>query len=253
MIDRVVLNPVFGASSDVVRDPVAHSAELLTAARTLTDHVSDDVRMLAASLRAMDPAVLSHEGGTRVAFWTNVYNALMLHAVVACKLSAGRRVSLLVFSWASYQVGSYVVTLHAIEHGVLRCNRPVPYTFWCPMSQRDARLVLMPRAFDPRVHFALNCAAASCPPIRVYTANALDAELDVATHAYVTQETRVDRQRFVVHLPYLCQLYDRDFGSAREALCWVARYLDAADRTWIEANLTRVSVRFNPYRWELVR
>ena len=33
----------------------------------------------------------------------------------------------------------------------------------------DPRLKVALKVLDPRIHFALNCGAKSCPPIRVYT------------------------------------------------------------------------------------
>lgn len=40
---------------------------------------------------------------------------------------------------------------------------------------------------EPRVHFALNCASVSCPPLRAepYTASRLDAQLDDATRHFL--------------------------------------------------------------------
>eukprot|EP00960_Hanusia_phi_P042458 755503-Hanusia_phi.AAC.7 len=37
---------------------------------------------------------------------------------------------------------------------------------------------------DPRIHFALNCGARGCPPIRFYRGEDLDAMLSTATRAF---------------------------------------------------------------------
>lgn len=37
---------------------------------------------------------------------------------------------------------------------------------------------------DPRIHFALVCGAKSCPPIKVYTAEALEEGLEAAAAAF---------------------------------------------------------------------
>lgn len=228
------------------------SLDLLAAARASGRTVSDSLRAAAAALGAVDPTRITPEGGARVAFWINVYNALMRHAVAAYPLIEGERVPLSTFFRARYRVGSSSFSLHQIEHGILRRNRPAPYTFWRPLSARDPRLAAMPRAFDPRVHFALNCAAASCPPVHAYTAAGLDAELDRATRTYVSQETLIDREARAVKLPYLCALYARDFGDPRAALGWCMGYLDPPERAWVEANRDRARVSFNGYRWALV-
>jgi len=235
------------------RDPVAASRALLDAARAAQQADDPALREAAAQLGALDPRALPHEGGHRTAFWLNVYNALMRHAVLAYNLQAGTRVPLGVFGRAGYGLGGLRYTLHVIEHGLLRRNRPAPYTFWQPLADDDPRIAAMPARFEARVHFALNCAAASCPPVRAYSAEALDAELDAATRAYVTQETTLHRASLRVKIPYLCTLYARDFGDPREALGWIATFLDDDDRAWIATHAQRIRVSPNSYRWEVVR
>jgi hypothetical protein len=45
---------------------------------------------------------------------------------------------------------------------------------------------------DARVHFALNCAARSCPPLRAgaYTAARVSAQLDEQARRYLTPRAR---------------------------------------------------------------
>ena len=45
-----------------------------------------------------------------------------------------------------------------------------------------ARQVVTP--LDPRIHCALVCGAKSCPPIKVYTAEALEEGLEAAAAAF---------------------------------------------------------------------
>lgn len=105
-------------------------------------------------------------------------------------------------------VGGLRFTLHAIEHGLLRRARPAPWTFWPSLAPGDPRRAWMLDAVDPRVHFALNCGARSCPPIRAYTASAWTEQLDRAARAYLAGESRVVAG--AVELPYLLRLYRRD-------------------------------------------
>jgi hypothetical protein len=235
-------------SRDAPDDAATWSATLLHTART----APAELPALAGRLGGIDANALPLDGHARGAFWVNVYNALMLHAVRAFDLRAGRRVPLGVFGRARYRVGRGEFSLHVIEHGLLRRNRPAPYTFWSPLRAGDARQGAMVARFDPRVHFALNCAAASCPPIRAYTAGGFDRELDLATRAYVAQECTVDDRLGVVRLPYLCGLYDRDFGDAAAALRWLRPYLEDEVARWVDAH-PAARVGFNAYRWDVVR
>jgi hypothetical protein len=67
----------------------------------------------------------------------------------------------------SYSVGGRVFSLDDIEHGILRCNKIHPTSGLVAFRSDDARLPFaLPAPLDPRIHFALNCGARSCPAIR---------------------------------------------------------------------------------------
>ena len=55
---------------------------------------------------------------------------------------------------------------------------------------------------DPRIHFALNCGAVSCPPIAVYEGESLDEQLDIATEGFLEGNTIVDKED--THFHYRC-------------------------------------------------
>ncbi|MFC7137410.1 DUF547 domain-containing protein [Halobaculum litoreum] len=69
---------------------------------------------------------------------------------------------------------------------------------------------------DPRIHFALNCAAESCPAIAAYSAD-VDAELADATALYLERTVEHDTGRLgrsVVRVPRVCLWFRGDFGGA---------------------------------------
>ena len=68
------------------------------------------------------------------------------------------------------------------------------------ISLNDLEKRLREEFKDPRIHFAVNCASRSCPPIRAepYVAATLDAQLDDATRNYLASPDAVeviDRRR----------------------------------------------------------
>ena len=95
-------------------DPVTLSGRLLAEARASPTPPTAALREAADALCRVDPRALPPGGGARTAFWINVYNALMRHAVAAYDLRAGRRVPLGVFGRASYLVGGERFSLHVI-------------------------------------------------------------------------------------------------------------------------------------------
>lgn len=96
---------------------------------------------------------------------------------------------------------------------------------------------MAPSRIDPRIHFALNCGARSCPPIRAYDPSSLDAQLESAVEAYLATETSLDHDRRRVSLPRLMRIYRADFGRrdgqlrfASARLPRLAEWLDRTDR-----------------------
>ncbi len=168
------------------------------------------------------------------AFWINLYNALTLHALALHTLKAS---VLEIPGFAdrfAYRVDGLNFSLNDIEHGVLRGNRTLLGRPQFRTEDARNRFVL---PLDPRVHFALNCGAESCPAIKAYQADQLEAQLELATHAYLSS-VRLEQHR--VRLPRLMQWYRRDFG---DLIAFVRRY---KPETPVDAR-----IGFDDYDWRL--
>lgn len=161
----------------------------------------------------------------RIAFWANLYNALVLHCLCLKPLTGSLLWHLRLFDRVAYRVGGHDYPLNLIENGILRANRRAPFRLWKPLRARDPRLAAPPSRIDPRIHFALNCGARSCPQIRDYDPQALDAQLDLATRTYLEAETQLEPERGRVRLPRLMRLYAADFGDRARQIEFASRYL----------------------------
>ena len=74
---------------------------------------------------------------------------------------------------------------------------------------------------DPRVHFALNCGARSCPPVSCYSGETLDEELRLAATGFCEDDANVSvtADASTVRLSMLFEWYRGDFGATdREVL-----------------------------------
>jgi len=187
--------------------------------------------------------------GDRLAFWLNVYNALVLHGIVRL----GVRTSVLrvwnFFGRVSYRVGGLTFSLDDIEHGLLRGNRRRALPPLRPFGARDPRLALAVTPPDPRYHCAVTCGAASCPPVGVYHADAVDAQLDLAARNFVNQEVALAGHR--VLCSRLFKWYREDFEAAGGLGPFLLRYLDEGPvRSALAAGATPCQ-GFRPYRWTL--
>ena len=87
--------------------------------------------------------------------------------------------------------------------------------------------ILRPEFADPRLHFALVCAARGCPPLRneIYTGKNLDKQLtDQARRFFsLTENFRWDANRGWVHLSELLDWFRADFAPGQSELLEVIR------------------------------
>ena len=77
---------------------------------------------------------------------------------------------------------------------------------------------------DPRIHFALNCGAASCPAIRAYEPAAVDDQLDTATRAYLDGTVEYDPNADVIRVPRVFRWFPGDFGGRSGVRDFLDRY-----------------------------
>ena len=118
---------------------------------------------------------------------------------------------------------------------------------------RTHALAVRPEEVDPRIHFALNCGARSCPPIRVYSAAFLEEGLATAAGAFCEGEVEVDEATGAVTLSKIFQWYGRDFApDERGRLFAIAKFLPAARAEALRRAARReggARVRFREYDW----
>ncbi|MEO5896935.1 MAG: DUF547 domain-containing protein [Vicinamibacterales bacterium] len=228
----------------VVRGPLVDYAAL----KAGRDRLDSVVATLAAPRRSEEQTWSREQ---RMAFWINAYNALTLRAIVdhypirAGLFTLSPRNSIRqidgVWSKLTWTVAGRSVTLDDIEHRILR-----------------------PTFKDARVHFAVNCASVSCPPLAAdpYRAETLNASLDAAARRYLgsAEGLRVDGN--TVSVSSIFKWYGEDFVSqyasfgpqrsdARErAILGVITKFGPADA----AVLTRMPmprIRYLDYNWSL--
>ena len=161
----------------------------------------------------------------RTAFLLNVYNTLTLHGHVVRGPPRSFFARLFFFKQVSYQIGAHVYSLDDIEHGLLRCNRKSPAAFFPQFGKSDPRLAYTvgENEFDGRIHTALNCGAKSCPMIRIYSAEHLEAELQLAAAGFLDSSS-VDVKKKQVTLSLIFKWYQTDFGSEQDLLAWIYRH-----------------------------
>lgn len=148
------------------------------------------------------------------AFWLNLYNGFVQVSLKKAPEQYSSRNTF--FKKKTFNVGGELFSLDDIEHGILRHSKikwSLGYLNKLFPSKREKNLRV--KNLDYRIHFALNCGAKSCPPIAFYNDENLDAQLDLATRAYLTGEAEYDGMNNVVKLPKLMSWFRRDFGGKK--------------------------------------
>jgi hypothetical protein len=163
------------------------------------------------------------------------------------------------FFWkAAYNVGGYRYSAFDIEYGILRANAAHPAIPGAHFGSQDPRRRFTLQTLDPRIHFALVCAARSCPPISVYTPEEIDTQLDLAARSFINGGgVDIDRDSGEVRLSRIFQWYAPDFGAfplalagKRALLSYIAEYrADQQDKAYLLQGSPRV--RFMDYDWSL--
>jgi len=186
----------------------------------------------------------------RLAFWINVYNALVFHGIVALGIRRSVQELRAFFARVSYRVGGFVVSADDVEHGVLRGNARHGFFRRRPFGARDPRLALAVHPVDPRIHFAITCGAQSCPPVGAYRAATLDQQLDLAARNFLNQEVAVDG-RGRVSCSKILQWYARDFEAAGGVGAVMFRYLDSGPVRDAVGDRARPCDTYRAYDWAL--
>jgi hypothetical protein len=104
---------------------------------------------------------------------------------------------------------------------------------------------------DPRVHFALNCGAVSCPPIHDYDPVHLDQQLDMATRNFLENEqgVRIDVTNRTVYLSSLFKWYRKDFG---DPVRFIEPYLTPEQHARLRQVEPNPAIRYLPWDWSPV-
>ena len=102
--------------------------------------------------------------------------------------------------------------------------------------------VIRPTFKEPRIHFAVNCAAKSCPPLanKAFTAANLNSMLEQRTKAFINSNLNTITAS-KISLSKIFDWYKEDFGN-------VISFVNKYATTKVNANAT---IAYNDYNWAL--
>ena len=174
----------------------------------------------------------------RLAYWINAYNAFTIALVLEhYPLASIRKIGLL--PGAAFReefipihsTGEQKISLNDIEHEILR-------------KQFN----------EPRIHFALVCAAKSCPILRseAFRAADLDKQLTEQTRAFLADRSknRIDAKRGTLRVSKIFDWFSGDFEKGAGSVTkFISGYIDAQSARALSGS--EPAIEYLDYDWSL--
>lgn len=203
----------------------------------------DSFRRLLESGTANSLAAELNTEAKRLAFWLNIYNAATQSALKVNAAQYKNRNAF--FKKNLINIAGRTLSLDDIEHGILRRSKAkLSLGYFGKLFPSRYEKTLRVDKLDPRIHFALNCGARSCPPIAFYDDTRIEEQLDVATLGHLKAETKYDSVKNTIALPAFMGWFRADFGGKHgiRKLLW--------ERGIVPRN-KQPRITFQTYDWDL--
>ncbi len=177
------------------------------------------------SLQATDTRILTKD--QQLSFWINLYNAVTVDMILENYPTKSIRKIKKPWDTPLVTVLGQDLSLGQIEHHIVRAIWP-----------------------DPRIHYALNCAALGCPNLALtpYTAATLEDMLETGAKAYVNHPRGAALDGSKLTISKIYGWYREDFGTVDDVLAHIRSY---ADRPLAEALANITKVKAYAYNWNL--
>ena len=167
------------------------------------------------------------------AFYVNAYNAwtikLILSGYPGVK-SIKDFGNILKSPWKKKicRIDGDVITLDDIEHKILR-----------------------PRFKDPRVHFAINCAALSCPPLisEPYRGDTLDRQLDHSARIFINNPQRNYLEDNTLYISKIFKWFSEYFNN--DVIGFLMKYAKEDLKKELEVKRSKIKIKYLNYDWSL--
>lgn len=158
----------------------------------------------------------------KLAYWMNAYNAMTIDLILRNQPIASIKDIKDPWMQRLWKLGDKWYNLDEIEHQILR------------------------KMDDPRIHFGINCASFSCPPLldEAFTAQNVDKQLDALAKQFVndTQRNTITPER--VTISKIFNWFSKDFKQDGSLVDFLNKYADTPINS-------KAKVRYMDYNWEL--
>jgi len=111
--------------------------------------------------------------------------------------------------------------------------------------------ILRDRFKDPRVHFAINCAAKDCPPLRSepYLGISLNRQLEEAAERFINNPSYNYLKGNTLYVSKIFEWFSGDFN--KDITGYFLKYARGNLKTRLEAGREKISIKHLDYDWSL--
>lgn len=207
---------------------------------------------ISALLQRVEVTSLSRD--EKLAFFINIYNALVIHGNISFGFPTSQLQRYKFFNNCKYLISGHEYSLQDVENGVLRANRKGVGQLTHPFGQDDSRLEVALKKHEPLIHFALVCGAKSCPPIKTYSSDHIMQELQLAGAGFVESDDNCLIDGREIKLSMIFKWYSVDFGNDQaEVVAYICSIMPNGDKKerlkkLIDENSFKVS--YLTYNWD---
>ena len=158
------------------------------------------------------------------AYWINVYNAIILKLMVD-------------------NPGENILDIGYIGHDVFLKKFKIGGEKLSPLYIENK---ILRKMNDPRIHFAINCASKSCPPLgnKILIEQNLDTQLEKKAFNFINNKNNVyiDYDSEIIYLNRIFKWFKADFGDLK---LYISNYLINQDYYQIK----NFNIKFFKYDW----
>ena len=238
----VVITLMFSFNLSMAEDGIDNTiyAQLLTKhvknARVHYDGFKKDEALLDEYLAVLSSTnVKSLAGNRRFAFYINAYNAFTIKLVLT-KFPGINSIKEIGGFFSSPWGKKFIllngrtVSLDHIEHDILRHEFN-----------------------DPRVHFAINCASKSCPPLlnTPYKAEILEKQLDSQAIKFINDKKNTFIKGDTLFISKIFSWFKKDFSN--NPLLFIRKYALGELKAQLDSKAGTIKIKYLYYDWSLNR
>ncbi|PON56481.1 Ternary complex factor MIP1, leucine-zipper [Trema orientale] len=194
-------------------------------------------RVLVEQLAKVNPIHLNCN--ERLAFWINLYNALIMHAYLAYGVPRSELKLFSLMQKAAYTVGGHSFSAAAIEYVILKMKPPLHrpqialllalHKVKVSEEQRKSAM----STYEPLVAFALSCGMYSSPAVRIYTARNVREELEEAQLDFIRASVGISSKGRLL-VPKMLHCFAKCFVDDANLAVWISHYLPPHQAAFVE-------------------